>query len=203
STLLERSLPHQAETHWLDDARRFSPAINLARKEVDMNLSAEKLVSSNRLPKIGLQAKWTIDGPILVEVPPINRNLSYWYVGLGVSYNLSSLYKTDKSLARSRTATRKATEQYEAAADNLDMAVHADYVRYMEAYEELKTQQKSVELAARNYATISTRYTEGMALITDLLDAANSQLSAQQSLVNARIDIIYYYYKLLYTSGKI
>lgn len=203
SSIIDRALPNVSESRWLDDAHRLSPAVNLARKEVDINLSAQKLVNSYRLPKIGLQARWTIDGPILVEVPPFNRNFSYWYVGIGVSYNLSSLYKTDKSMARSRVAIRKAVEQFESVNENLDMTVHADYVRYLEAYEELKTQQKSVELAASNYATVFTRYAEGMALITDLLDAANSRLTAEQNLVNARIDIIYYYYKLLYTSGKI
>ncbi|MDE6803500.1 MAG: TolC family protein, partial [Muribaculaceae bacterium] len=144
-----------------------------------------------------------IDGPILVEVPPINRNLSYWYVGVGVSYNISSLYKSDKAIARSRVATRRAVEQLDATRESIDLGIHADYVRYLEAYEELKTQQKSVELARRNYNTVLTRYTEDMALITDMLDAANSQLDAEQRLVNARIDIIYYYYKLLFTSGKI
>lgn len=77
------------------------------------------------------------------------------------------------------------------------------HVRYLEAYEELKTQQKSVELAERNYRTTATRYSAGMALITDMLDAANSKLDAEQQLVNARINIIYYYYKLLFTTGKI
>ena len=48
-----------------------------------------------------------------------------------------------------------------------------------------------------------TRYSADMALITDMLDAANSKLDAEQQLVNARINIIYYYYKLLFTSGKI
>lgn len=42
-----------------------------------------------------------------------------------------------------------------------------------------------------------------MALLTDLLDAANSKLDAEQKLIDARINIIYYYYKLLFTSGKI
>ena len=85
----------------------------------------------------------------------------------------------------------------------MSLGVSAYYVRYMEAYEELKTQQKSVELAEKNYLTTSTRYSEGMALITDMLDAANSKLDAEQMLVNARINIIYYYYKLLFTSGRI
>ncbi len=79
----------------------------------------------------------------------------------------------------------------------------ADYIKYREAYEELKTRQKGVELAERNYNTTSTRYSADMALITDMLDAANSKLDAEQQLVNARINIIYYYYKLLFTTGKI
>ena len=136
-------------------------------------------------------------------MPPIDRNLSYWYVGVGISYNLSSLYKSNKSLSKSRAATQTAIDKLDAARENISLGVRADYVRYMEAYEELKTQKKSVELADKNYNTTSTRYSEGMALITDMLDAANSKLDAEQMLVNARINIIYYYYKLLFTSGKI
>ena len=67
----------------------------------------------------------------------------------------------------------------------------------------LSTQQKSVELAERNYNVTSTRYSADMALITDMLDAANAKLDAEQKLVNSRINIIYYYYKLLFTTGKI
>lgn len=202
STLLSRSLPTTGEDVWQQEAAN-APAIQLARSQVDICRKAESLVKSERLPKIGLQAGWTLDGPILVEVPPINRNLSYWYVGVGISYNLSSLYKNNKSLARSRAATRVATDQLEVTRENTQLALRADYIKYLEAYEELKTQQKSVELAERNYNTTFTRYSADMALITDMLDAANAKLDAEQQLVNARINIIYYYYKLLFTSGKI
>lgn len=170
---------------------------------MEISRKAESLVKSERLPKIGIQAGWTMDGPILVEIPPINRNLSYWWVGVGVSYNLSSLYKTNKALAKSRAATQKSVEELDATRENVELAVRADYIRYLEAYEALKTQNKSVELALRNYNTTATRYSADMALITDMLDAANSKLDAEQQLVNARIDIIYYYYKLLFISGTI
>ena len=203
STILDRSLPLQGEEWWQTEAKNNSPSLKLARSGVDISRKAEDLVKSERLPKVGLQAGWSMDGPILVEIPPINRNLSYWYVGLGGSYNVSSLYKTNRSIDRSRLSTRKAVEDLAAADEGVEMAVRADHVRYLEAYEQLKTQLKSVELAERNYNTVATRYSEGMALITDMLDAADSRLSAQQKLVDARIDIIYYYYKLLFTSGKI
>ena len=201
STLLDRTLPSADESAWQQDAD--APSLKLARAGVDISRKTERLVKAERLPKIGLQAGWSIDGPILVEVPPINRNLSYWYVGVGVSYNLSSLYKSNKSLARSRAATQTALDNLNAERENVSLGVRADYVRYLEAYEELNTQTKSVELAERNYATTTTRYSADMALITDLLDAANAKLDAEQQLVNARINIIYYYYKLLFTTGKI
>lgn len=203
STILARSLPTSGEDWWQQEAAENAPVLKLARTGVDISRKAESLVRSEFLPKVGMKGAWTIDGPILVEVPPINRNLSYWYVGVGVSYNLSSLYKSNKSLSKSRAATRRAIEELDAANENVSLGVRADYVHYLEAYEELKTQQKSVELADRNYRTTSTRYSADMALITDMLDAANSKLDAEQRLVNARINIIYYYYKLLFTSGKI
>lgn len=203
TTLLTRALPSSGEEWWQEEARVNAPSLKLAGSGVEISRKAEEIAKSERLPKIGLQAAWTMDGPILVEIPPINRNLSYWYVGLGISYNISSLYKSNKSISKSKVATQHAIEQLDAAKENISLGVRADYVRYLEAYEELKTQNKSVELAERNYRTTSTRYSADMALITDMLDAANSKLDAEQQLVNARINIIYYYYKLLFTSGKI
>lgn len=203
STILTRSLPADGVSAWQEKALNNSSVLKSAHNGVEISRKAESLVLSERLPKIGIQAGWTIDGPILVEIPPINRNLSYWYVGVGVSYNLSSLYKSNRSVTKSRIATRKAVEEYDAASERTRMEINSDYTRYLEAYEELKTQSKSMELAERNYATTATRYNEGIALITDMLDAANARLDAGQQLVNARINIIYYYYKLLFTSGTI
>ncbi|MCM1370124.1 MAG: TolC family protein [Candidatus Amulumruptor caecigallinarius] len=203
SAILEKALPLQGETTWQAEASVNSPLLKLAQSKVDISRKSEQIIKAGRLPKIGLQAGWSIDGPILVEVPPINRNLSYWFAGVGVSYNISALFKLNKSVSQSRAATLHAVDELEAAKENTELAVRADYIRYLESYEELNTQHKSVELAERNYNTVFTRYSAGMALISDMLDAANSKLDAEQQLVNARINIIYYYYKLLLTSGKI
>lgn len=203
STILARALPAESEQWWQEQGAQASPAINMARRSVDISRKAESIIRAGRLPKIGIQAGWSIDGPILTEIPPINRNLSYWFVGVGVSYNLSSLYKNNKSEARSRAATQKALDELDAAEENLSMALRADHVHYLEAYEELRTRQISLELAQSNYRTVFTRYKADMALLTDMLDATNARLDAEQQLVNARINIIYYYYKLLFTSGLI
>ena len=201
--LLSQALPTEGEQWWQQEADLNSPSLKLARSGVAISRKAESMVLSERRPKIGLQAGWTLDGPILVEVPPINRNLSYWYVGVGVKYNLSSLYKNNRSLKRSRLATIKADDELRAASEMVNLDVRSAHIQYLEAFEVLKSREKSVELADRNYDNISTRYDEGMALVTEMLDAADSRLRARTNLVNARIDIIYNYYKLLFASGKI
>jgi outer membrane protein TolC len=60
-----------------------------------------------------------------------------------------------------------------------------------------------VELATQNYRIIQNRYTEGLALITDMVDAANVKLDAELALVNARINVIYNYYQLKYISNTL
>lgn len=202
-TILDRSLPNGNADYWLTQTRQNSPAIRLAQSSLDISQKAVTLAKAARRPKIGIQAGWNFDGPILTEVPPINRNLSYWFVGLGVTYNISSLFKANKSIAASRAASIKAERDLEVTRQNVELGLRADYVRYLEAFEELKNRQKAVELANNNYSITATRYGADMALITDMLDAANSKLDAEQQLVNARINIIYSYYKLLFISGKI
>jgi outer membrane protein len=186
---------------WIHTAQIQSPSLKQVALGVQMSKYQDRIVKSERLPKLALVAGNHFDGPITIEVPPINQNFNYWYVGIGLKYSLSSLYKSGKSIRRSRFAMQRAAEQYEEAKEQTELTVKADYVRYMEAYEQLKTQIKSVELANQNYAVVYNRYKNEMALITDMLDASNSKLSAEVQLVNARIQIVFNYYKLHFTSG--
>lgn len=61
-----------------------------------------------------------------------------------------------------------------------------------------KEKQNYVELANQNYSVTSNRYKNDLALLTDMLDASNMKLSADLALVNARINVIYSYYKMKY-----
>lgn len=203
TALLNRSLSLLSEAEWLTNSCANSPALKLANQSVAINRAAEKIIKAELRPKVGLHAEWNLNGPILTEVPPINRNLSYWFVGVGISYNLSSLWHANKKLAAGRARTAQALDELDATRTQLEIDVRADYIKYLESYHELKTRDKGVELAVRNYNTICTRYNEGMALITDQVDAANARLEAEQNLINARINVIYSYYKLLFTTGEI
>ena len=72
------------------------------------------------------------------------------------------------------------------------------YTNLLTSTVEVQTQEKQVELADQNYAVVRNRYDNDLALLTDMLDASNMKLSADIALVNARINMLYNYYKLKY-----
>ena len=203
TTLVSRFMPINDAGHWTGQALRHSLPLQQSFLTVEMNKQQERVTRSDLLPKIAFFASNHFDGPITIEVPPIDKNFNYWYVGVGVKYNIASLYKSNKSLERSRLTTRRALQQYDDAKEQTELAVKADYIRYTEAHEQLNAQIKNVELANQNYTIVNNRYKNDMALITDMLDASAAKLSAEQQLVNARINIIFHYYKLLYVSGTL
>ncbi|MBR6606124.1 MAG: TolC family protein, partial [Prevotella sp.] len=54
-----------------------------------------------------------------------------------------------------------------------------------------------------NYKVVDYRYANGLALITDLLDASAQKLDAEMQAVNARINILFNYYKIKYVEGRL
>jgi outer membrane protein TolC len=203
TTILSKVLPVENSEYWTTIATENSPALKQLSLSVQMNRHQEKIIQSERLPKVALVAGNHFDGPITIEVPPINKNFNYWYVGVGVNYKFSSLYKTKKAVNRSKWTIQRTLEQYDDAKEQTELAIKADYIKYLEAYGQLNTREKSVELANQNYSVIRNRYKNDMALITDMLDASNAKLAAEVQLANARIQIVFDYFKLLYLSGTL
>ena len=93
---------------------------------------------------------------------------------------------------------RQAHEQHLLAQEQVENAVQEGYVNFLTAFTDLRTQENSVRLADENCEVIDNRYRNEMALLTDMLDASNTKLSADLDLVNARINILYHYYKMKY-----
>ncbi len=203
-TCLLNSLPVISnEVDWQVTALESSPLLQQAKLGIEESRHNEKIVNAERLPSVALIAGDHLDGPITIEVPPINKNFNYWYVGIGIKYNLASLYKTGSKSRLARYSHQKAVENELLLRDNIQTQVKTSHVRFAEAFAMYDTQKKSLELAEQNYDVINNRYLNDLALITDMLDAGNSKLSAELQVVNARINILFNYYKLKKATGTL
>ena len=198
TTLNDSQIQTLSEASWQELAAQNNLNLQQAETGIKINRQREKLERSERLPKISLMAAEHLDGPITIEVPVLDNNFNYWFVGVGVKYNISSLFKNNRKLKAARLNVRKAQETYELAQEQTNHAVQESYVNFLTSFTDLRTQQKSVELADENYSVTSNRSQNDLALLTDMLDASNMKLSADMGLVNARINVIFNYYKMKY-----
>jgi outer membrane protein TolC len=201
--LISDSYGKESENDWQTSALTSAPS--LQQTEIGQKIAGEqlKLAKSELLPKVALVAADNFNGPFTYDVPPIDKNFNFWYVGVGIEYPISALFKQNKKVQQARIRTRQAQQTHAVVAELLNNHVQQAYTLYQQAYVELETQQKSVQLAQQNYQVVSDRYLSQLALITDMIDASNVKLDAELKEVDARIGIVFAYYKLKYISGTL
>lgn len=203
TTLLCKQMPKPQEKEVQDMAFRNSPLLNRNRLTLDMLNKKEKVIKAGYMPQISIIAGDNLKGPITYEIPTIDSNINTWYVGIGLKYNIGNLYKTPKNLSRIRSSIEQSHVELTSSEENVTLDVQAAYIHYLNSFELLKTQEKSLQLASENYEVTSNRYSNDLVLVTDLVDADNLRLSAEVQYVNAQINVIYNYYKLMYTTGTL
>lgn len=202
TTILGGDMEKDGEWFWQGE-KQNAPSMQLANVGIGMSQKQEKLARAGRRPTVGLMAANNLDGPILIEVPTINSNFNYWYVGINFSYRFDALFKDNKKVRQAKISTLRAKENRALTDEQLSNDIHAAYVQWEEAHTRLRTKEKSVQLAHENYDVIHNRYLNGLSLVTDMLDASNIQLSSELELNNARIDILYQYFLLKKTVGQL
>ena len=203
ATIADKTYGKEGEAYWQTAVTLNSPLLEQSSNAIRIAEQKEKIAKSDLLPKVAFVAADNFDGPILFELPPVDKNLNVWYVGVGVKYSLSSLFKSNKRIKQAAVETRQAKEAHAVQAEQLNNNVQAAYVQYQQTYVELETQRKSVELAQQNYDVMNARYLSQLALVTDMVDASNLKLNAELSEVDARINIVYAYYRMKYVAGEI
>lgn len=203
-TTIISTLPDKYDIlQWQNMAKLGSLTIKQSELTIKMSQEKIKLEKSAQLPKIALFAEEHLDGPITIEVPALNNNFNYWYVGIGISYNISSLFKADKSIKRAQFSANQARQEHNLALEKVENDINEAYTNYTTSFSELDTQLKSVELANQNYKVVSTQYSNGMVLISELTDASYLKLEAELALINSRINILFHYYNMLYLTNSL
>lgn len=186
------------ETLWQETASGNN--IDIRQASVATELAGQKVRNTRAasLPSVAVVAENNLFGPYTADLIPKNANVNVWFIGIGVRYNLSSIWKNKHDIRKAKQEQTQARESVRLAREGVENGVQACYTNLLTSTVEVQTQEKQVELADQNYAVVKNRYDNDLALLTDMLDASNMKLSADMALVNARINMLYNYYKLKY-----
>ena len=191
------------EHNWQQTASENN--IGIRQANVAIQLAEQKIKTTNAasLPSLALIAEDNLFGPYTNDLIPVNANVNAWFVGIGLKYDLGSLWKNKHNINHARIHHQQSQEQLVLARENVEKSVQAGYVNFLTSFKEVETQLKQVELATQNYDVVQNRYQNQLALLTDMLDASSMKLSADMALVNAQISLLYNYYKLKYISNTL
>ena len=191
------------EHNWQQTASENN--IGIRQADVAIQLAEQKIKTTNAasLPSLALIAEDNLFGPYTNDLIPVNANVNAWFVGIGLKYDLGSLWKNKHNINHARIHHQQSQEQLVLARENVEKSIQAGYVNFLTSFKEVETQRKQVELATQNYDVVQNRYQNQLALLTDMLDASSMKLSADMALVNAQISLLYNYYKLKYISNTL
>ncbi|MCE5346731.1 MAG: TolC family protein [Bacteroidales bacterium] len=203
STILNLDLDNANQVDLLQSAELNLPELKSATINLQVAEKNIKIAKAGYLPSVALIAANNFNGPITIEVPPINKNLNYWYAGLGLKYNISSLYTSKRCVNLAKNQQDVATDTKSVIEEQSMLNVQNTFIKYKESFDKLHTLEKSLQLATENYNVINYRYLNNLVLITEMLDASNTKLNAELQVANARINIVFNYYKLKHITGTL
>lgn len=202
-TVADHTSADEGQDAWQARAAASSPLMRQSALGIDAAEEQLAIARSDLMPKVSVFAADNFSGPFTYDLPPVDKNINIWYVGVGIRYSLSSLFKSNKSVRRAKAAVQQSRDNSVAVAESVNNSVQEAHTLYRQSFIDLRTQQKSVELASQNYQVMNDRYLNQLALVTDMVDASNMKLNAELQEVNARVNTVYAYYKMKYVAGEI
>jgi outer membrane protein TolC len=124
-------------------------------------------------------------------------------VGVGVNYNISSLYNARHTIGVAQAQVAQQQEMLVLQRQNIENEVNSAFIKHNEAKLRSESFGQGIRLANENYRIVEKKYLAQLALLTDMLDATNAKLDAELQKTNADANIIYTYYQLQRLAGNL
>lgn len=140
-------------------------------------------------------------GYIAAYIPHLVTITNAVNIGVGVSYNLASLWKTNTKLQQAKAREVEIDANEEILGDAVRLQINKDYQNYLLSQKKIDVYQKATEQATENYRITNNKYNNSLVTITDLLEADVALLQAKLNSSFAKADAVLAYNKLLQTAG--
>jgi outer membrane protein len=186
----------QELSYWEQEAmnnRSDFKAIDLRQKAAYANIKSAK---GGYYPSLSLTG-----GYVALNVPNAIQVTDAWNGGIGLRYNISSLWKTGAEISAAKAQLMQTQATQAILSDNIKVQLYQSYESYLVSLKKIEVLNVAVEQANENYKILRNKYDNSLATTTDLLDADVQQLQAKLNYAYAKADAVVAYNKLLQTAG--
>jgi len=203
TSLLKRHTHQESLSFFLAEAYRENHELKIAGMDNRIAQTEIKLLGSDRYPEVVFFTGTNLKRPFLNTIPSIDIFYNVWQAGIGIKYNISSIYQSPKKIKAGRIRLELSIQNQALQLQNLEVSVSSFYIKYNEAKDELATYQNDLRSALENYRIVEKKYFAQLALLTDMLDASNTKIEAELKVTSALVNVQYTWYQLLKSIGTI
>lgn len=170
-------------------------ALSFAEKAADAHV---KVARSAFFPSLSLTG-----GYVALDLQNVATVTNAMNVGVGVSYNLSSIFKSGKDVKAAKSRAEEVRERKEILSDRIKTDIVTAQEDYNLSIKQDEVYNQAVAQAAENYRIVRDKYDNGLSDTTELLDADVAELSAKINLAYARANRVLKFYELLEATGSL
>lgn len=175
--------------------RKDLSSISYRRKAAAVGIKATE---GEKYPSIALTG-----GYVALGIPNVLTVTNAVNIGLGVQYNIASLWKNDAKVQQAKARERQVAANEDLLNDAVRLQISQAYQNYLLSQKKIEVYAKSITQATENYRIIKNKYDNSLATATDLLDADVAQLQSKLNYAFAQSDALVAYNKLLQASGML
>jgi outer membrane protein TolC len=177
--------------------------LKTAAKEIEIAKTNLKVIKADRYPEISLFTSNNFQRPYTNSIPARDIYYNIWLAGVSVKYNISSIYQSPRKVKAASIQVEQSLARETLQKQNVELSVNASFIKYKEAKDELTTYTDDLRSAEENYRIVEKKYFNQLALLTDIIDAANTKTEAELKVSNAQINIVYAHYQLQKSIGSL
>jgi outer membrane protein len=173
--------------------RKDMQAIGYRKQASQMGIKSAK---ADYYPSLALTG-----GYVALDVPNFITVTNAFTVGVGLNYNMSSLWKTNAHVMEAKAKLAEVQADEEEMNDNIRQEVNQAYEALLTAQKKIEVSRVAIEEGRENYKIVKNKYDNSLLTVTDLLDANALMLQSEISLELAKADAIVAYNVLLERAG--
>lgn len=173
--------------------RKDVAALDYRKKAAETGVKA---VNGEKYPAIQLTG-----GYIAADIPKVLSVTNAVNIGVGVSYNIASLWKTKAKVQQAEAKVKQIVESEAMMNDGIRLQVNKNYLALLSNRKKIEVYAKALEQAKENYRIVKNKFDNSLATTTELLEADVAQLQATLGFTLAKADAFVAYNKLLQTAG--
>lgn len=160
-----------------------------------------KFTMAGYIPSLQFVSAYGFNYPNNLFSVPVAQTYAVGFVGVRLSYNISSVYQNRYKVKAIELRTSALEQQKKWVSENIQQETEALEIKYNEALQRVQVNELSIQQAKANLDITNNKYLNQLALLTDLLDADNLYQETRYSYVSAQTNAMVIYYRLLFIQG--